>query len=776
MKKNKNETFEGHRLDGSIKIRPIDIIIPVFNAFEETKQCIDSVMKNTADVPHRLIIFNDSSTDKRVKGEFSKYRNDNNNIFYYENKENLGFIKTVNKGFSLSKINDVVILNSDTIVTKHWLSEMIKSVENSHKVATCMPISNESTIYSIQRYTKINLLENFSIDEIGHVLYKYGLRLNLEIPVGVGFCLYITRDSLNEIGFFDEIFGKGYGEENDFCMKASQKGYRHILCDSAFVYHKGHVSMKEAGILKKDKDDTLLSNEKLLNERYPDYLPRIHKFLDQNIPLLSKIGNNLLLNIVPRNSKNKILYVLHNYNDQNVLGGTELNVKDLCENLSYSQIVYILYPNNGDIFLIENYKGVVNNYAFHIGKYFNYPTVFDNEYRNTINYIFGLFNFDIVHIHHTMNLGFDVFSIAKKRKIPIIYTMHDYYSLSPSPNLTDSEGRFLGMPMNKDKWNYELRKKFEYDAFNIESWQEDCFKAISLSDCILTPSESSRDILLSFYPKLKNIKILEHGVDVSLKINNKSIREIKNIAFIGHIHYPTKGKGIIEESIPILLDKGYSIYIFGSDKLQLDIDENIKEKININGKFNKNEIVKMLVDSNIDIVCLLSTWPETYSYTLTESLLAGIPVIVSGFGALKERVEKLNVGYVLKHYDSQSLVKLINSISESSKKYIEYKNNIQNLKFCSITEMVSKYEDIYNKLLNVVHDADITPYLLYQYSSMFGIIKGNEELRISLNNLNEDRIRLSAVVAEMDKSLQYIHKFRYIYMPIKKILKLVKNN
>ncbi|MHB8442992.1 MAG: glycosyltransferase [Patescibacteria group bacterium] len=764
-------------------IKLIDIIVPVYNAFEETKKCIESVIQNTQDVPYRLIIFNDASTDSRIKSEFSKYHN-GNNIFYYENNKNLGFIKTVNKAFSLSKINDVVILNSDTIVTKHWLSEMKDSVANSDRVATCMPISNEATIYSIQRYTKINLLDNFSIDDIGSVLYKNGLRLNLEIPVGVGFCLYITRNSLNDIGFFDEIFGKGYGEENDFCMKASKKGYKHILCDSAFVYHKGHVSMKEAGILKKDKDDTLLHNEKLLNEKHPDYLPTIHKFLDQNTSTLSEISNNLLLNIIPRSKKQKILYVLHNYNDQNVSGGTELHVKDLCDNFSNDNIVYILYPNNGDIFLIENYKGVVNNYAFPVGEYFNYPKVFDIDYRKTIVHIFDLFPFDIVHIHHTMNLGFDIFSIAKEKNIPIIYTIHDYYSISPAPNLTDTDGNFLGIPMDVDKWNLSLREKFDYNSLNIDLWQRDCFNAISLSDCIVVPSESVKNILLGFYPKLKNIKIIEHGVDTKMKIqNNQPVDVIKNIAFIGHIHYPTKGRDIINESIPLLLKKGYSIYIFGSDKSQLDMDEDINERVHIKGKFNKSEIVNMLFEDHIDIVCLLSTWPETYSYTLTESLLAGIPVIVSNFGALKERVEKLKVGYVLKQYDSKSLVNLVDRVSDDNKQYMVYKNNIQNLKFLSISEMIREYKDVYNDFSRVIHKIDIQLYTLETHSHMFNVIDSNEKLRIALNDTNEERIRLSNTIIKMDntitemnKSLKYIHKFRYIYKPIKKILKPSKNN
>ena len=68
----------------------------------------------------------------------------------------------------------------------------------------------------------------------------------MEIPTGVGFCMYITRSSLNAVGLFDaDRFGRGYGEENDFCMRAAKSGYKHVLAHNTFVYHAGGVSFGE---------------------------------------------------------------------------------------------------------------------------------------------------------------------------------------------------------------------------------------------------------------------------------------------------------------------------------------------------------------------------------------------------------------------------------------------------------------------------------------------------------------------------------------------------
>ena len=55
--------------------------------------------------------------------------------------------------------------------------------------------------------------------------------------------MYIRRAALADVGAFDaEAFGRGYGEENDFCLRAGARGWRHLLACDTFVYHEGSVS------------------------------------------------------------------------------------------------------------------------------------------------------------------------------------------------------------------------------------------------------------------------------------------------------------------------------------------------------------------------------------------------------------------------------------------------------------------------------------------------------------------------------------------------------
>ena len=115
-----------------------DVIIPVYNAYDATVECIESVIKNTEFISNKLYLINDKSPDKNIKPMLEKYAKKYKFIEFVDNKENLGFAGTVNKGMKLST-NDVVLLNSDTVVTKRWLKKLIDYAYSQPNVATVTP-------------------------------------------------------------------------------------------------------------------------------------------------------------------------------------------------------------------------------------------------------------------------------------------------------------------------------------------------------------------------------------------------------------------------------------------------------------------------------------------------------------------------------------------------------------------------------------------------------------------------------------------------------------
>ncbi len=259
--------------------RVVDIVVPVYNAVDSLNECLDSVLRHTDLKFNNLTIIDDNSSDARVKDLLKQISQNDKKINVLYNHDNVGFVKTVNKGMQMSNTNDVIILNSDTIVTRGWVEKLQRAAYSRNDVATATPFSNNATICSIPRFLENNSVPSpFDIQSFGEFIEDIALMYYPEIPTGVGFCMYIKRHALQDIGFFDETrFGKGYGEENDFCMKALKRGYKHVLDDATFIYHKGGESFTLHEKLNSEQQAV-----SLLDTIHPEYLPMIYRFLKEN--------------------------------------------------------------------------------------------------------------------------------------------------------------------------------------------------------------------------------------------------------------------------------------------------------------------------------------------------------------------------------------------------------------------------------------------------------------------------------------------------------------
>ena len=220
----------------------VDIIIPVYNGYDDLQLCMPSVLKHTDLTKHRLILINDCSPDERIAPYLDSFAGEH--ILVLHNEKNMGFSANVNKGMAQSEDRDVLLLNSDTIVTAGWLDKIIACAYREESIGTVTPLSNSATLCSVPVMCQDNPMpENVTVEEYAGLIETCSLIRYPRITVAVGFCMYIKRSVIDDIGVFDaETFGRGYGEENDFCNRAEQAGYHHVMCDDTFVYHKGTAS------------------------------------------------------------------------------------------------------------------------------------------------------------------------------------------------------------------------------------------------------------------------------------------------------------------------------------------------------------------------------------------------------------------------------------------------------------------------------------------------------------------------------------------------------
>jgi GT2 family glycosyltransferase len=224
----------------------IDIAIPVYQDLTVTRRCLDSVLGHRQQHPHEVIVIDDASPESEL-AEYLDELAEAGRLTLLRNPVNQGFAATANRGLALHPDRDVVLLNSDTEVNGDWLDRLARCAYAAATTGTVTPFSNNATICSYPRFCEANELPpGLSLAETDALFQRANAGRWLEIPTAVGFCMYVRRDCLQAVGGFDErAFSLGYGEENEFCMRATQAGWRHVLCADTFVYHVGGASFGE---------------------------------------------------------------------------------------------------------------------------------------------------------------------------------------------------------------------------------------------------------------------------------------------------------------------------------------------------------------------------------------------------------------------------------------------------------------------------------------------------------------------------------------------------
>lgn len=210
------------------------IIILTYNELELTKKCLASINKYTDQEEIELIIVDNGSSDG-TKDYLSKLQD----AKVILNEKNLGFAKGCNQGIEAAAGDNLLFLNNDTMVTKNWLSNMLRVLYQSEQTGMVGPVSNYVSGAQMlpDTYQTLEEMEPFAEAYCEREKHKTKRVLRL-----VGFCLLVKRDVIEEIGPFDERFGYGSFEDDDLCLRALQKGYSLEIALDAFVHHHGHAT------------------------------------------------------------------------------------------------------------------------------------------------------------------------------------------------------------------------------------------------------------------------------------------------------------------------------------------------------------------------------------------------------------------------------------------------------------------------------------------------------------------------------------------------------
>ncbi|MEO8034184.1 MAG: glycosyltransferase, partial [Acidobacteriota bacterium] len=424
----------------------VDIVIPIYGAPEALRACLDSLAVSTDLRRNRVVLVVDGPQEGAVESNVQDFAAAYPGaVLVLRNEKRLGFVGSVNRGMSAST-TDVLLLNSDTIVTPRWIEKLTDAAYSSGDVGTVTPLSNHATLCSVPRGFEANLLpRGFDAVTFAALVESSSQRSYPRLPTGVGVCLYIRRALLDDIGLFDTAhFGLGYGEENDFCLRALARGWVHLADDATFIEHAGHRSFGSSRARLQRKARVTLKR------LHPRYMSTIAEFMkaDPLSPIRERIEAALAGDspVAPARRR-KVVHLVHGWPPFQH-AGTELYAYWLVRQQQRSTDVSV-YTRASDPARAEReamewldegvrVRLVTNNFTARNPLRRN--AIRDRKLERDFERFLKNVRPDLLHVHHLAGHTFSLMSVARRLRIPIVLQVQDWWFLCARVNLFDRDG------------------------------------------------------------------------------------------------------------------------------------------------------------------------------------------------------------------------------------------------------------------------------------------------------------------------------------------------
>lgn len=652
------------------------VIIPVYKNLSDLSNCLDSILE-CSDREFNLLVINDSPIDKSVTDYLVDYEKRFNSKYigsaeyrYLINDVNLGFVKTTNLGMSKCE-GDVILLNSDTIVSNDWISRLV-AYKKFKQVASVTPLSNSASICSFPKFnTNQSHYRNLKPSQIDSVFSRIPQDLCHEAPTGVGFCMLMTREAIDQIGVFDSItFKLGYGEENDWCMRAIAAGFKNLIAPNVYVAHEHGASFKAVANLSSIR----LDNARALSKKHPSYNSQVQAYLSRNE--LSQITPILVhaldYEYFIKTNKTTALIVTHG------LGGGSTH---------FSAIVQATKQESGVdcVRLTKRSDKIVMSHKAQ-SKEFKYS-------KSALSALIHSLGPESIMLNHSITWDIEeIHDIFTNIEIPFGVYLHDFYWVCPSINLMNSLGKFCdaeqstktcdscfsAMDPNIKRWANST-----VQSIGVAGWRRLSYEIFRKSQAIACPSENTKAYYVKYFPEFESkIDVWQRETNLT-QINNFSKRTKESdrlsVISLGGIS-KIKGSDVIYELHDLIKDRNLPIDLTIIGTISPPTRRFKHEKtLSVTGQYSQSEIGSLIAKRKPSIGLILSIIPETYSYTTSELFANQIPILCFNVGAQADRVKEVDGGWALDQISAVSVLEELLRLHSNREEIVQKHLNLSGI-------------------------------------------------------------------------------------------------
>ncbi len=609
------------------------VVIPVYNAFDLLPEVLSRAERH-ADLPIRLIVIEDASPDPKIRPWLRDWAQDPARIHpvtLLENPENLGFIRSVNRGIeeALARHPDdpVVLLNSDALLPAGWTSRLIAPLAG-RDVASVTPMSNDAEIFNVPVICRRGCLPPGladALDEAARSLPAHPI----EAPTGVGFCMAMAPGFLARLPALDTIFGRGYGEETDWCQRARALGGRHLGIANLFVEHRGGSSFGSEAKLK-----LLAKNGAEISRRYPHYDAEVQGFIRNDPMTTARLALGLSWAAL-RQSGPVSVWLAHAMG-----GGAENDLKRrISDEIAQGAASVVLRVGQGHRWKLELHtaEGVTQGLSNDLGLI---RDLIARLPRRRILYSCGVGERDPLLLPDLL------LDLAGRGDDPlpggpqaIEVLVHDFFMVSPSYTLMGKNHAYAGPPRPETPAGNDPTHSAERPggvAVALADWQAHWGRLMALADKITVFSDSSRAIITEVYPEAAGaIRVEPHALLTAIPAISPAHHADGRVVLgaLGNIGVQ-KGAAVLQDlsrriaRTPGLRDR-LGLVVIG----QLDPAYRLSAPAQVHGSYEWRDLPGLVARYGITHWIIPSVWPETFSFTTHEAIATGMPVIAFDLGA-----------------------------------------------------------------------------------------------------------------------------------------------
>ncbi|HEX4171996.1 MAG TPA: glycosyltransferase, partial [Acetobacteraceae bacterium] len=611
------------RQAGSRRRLPVDVVVPVYGGATHTLACLASVLVRLRR-GSRVIVIDDASEEPELTTALDALARQRR-ILLIRHRRNRGFPASANEGLRVAAGRDVVLLNSDTLVAPGWLDALRAVAYSAPNIGTVTPLSNDASIVTYQ-HPLPDLDGTARLDALARLANGAAA---IDIPVGVGFCLYVRRACIDAVGLLRaDIFAQGYGEENDFCLRARRLGWRSVAAPGVFVAHAGGRSFGAAAQYLRTR------NTGLLERLHPGHqmLIETHARADPLAPARRRL-DLMRWRVARRRGGKAMILVTH---DQG--GGVERQVEaSAARHRANGLRVIVLRPARSS----DGQRCVVVGEGFSDLRY-----KLPDELQQLRRLLAGDHPIGI-ELHHLAGHHPAITELIGALGVPYEVHVHDYAWLCGRVALVGPKDRYCGEP---DVAGCELcviqRGNLIHEEISVAALRRRSARLLSESRRVIVPSEDTGTRIRRHFPAVRPV-VQPHEDDWR-------IDDPPAIAPASRCRVCVIGAIGVHKGFQVLLDCALDAAARDLPVEFVVVGHTINDRallatgrVFVTGPYRADEVVALIKAQHASLALLPSIFPETWCLTLTEAWRAGLRVVAFDIGAQAERIRRTGRGILL---------------------------------------------------------------------------------------------------------------------------------